>query len=88
MISNTMQNRVVASIIKSERGYVCDPDDNGGATNFGITLATLRAQPGYDGATIDTIRSLDLSVAKSIYHNIYVVPVSYTHLTLPTKRIV
>jgi len=74
MISNAMQNKVVDSIIASEGGFVNDPHDHGGATNYGITLATLRMQPGYDGATIDTIRSLDVSVAKHIYHNIYVLP--------------
>jgi len=73
-ISNAAQNKVVDSIIKSEGGFVNDPHDHGGATCWGITLNTLRMQPGYDGATIDTIKSLDVSVAKHIYHNTYVVP--------------
>jgi len=74
MISNTMQNRVVNSILDSEGGFVNDPLDHGGATNYGITLATLRMQPGYESADVNTIRLLPMAVARAIYHNIYVVP--------------
>jgi len=69
-----MQNEVIDSIVDSEGAFVNDPDDHGGATNYGITLNTLRMQPDYDGATIDTIRSLSIAAAKHIYHNIYVLP--------------
>ncbi|NCQ24366.1 MAG: peptidoglycan-binding protein [Rhodobacteraceae bacterium CG17_big_fil_post_rev_8_21_14_2_50_63_15] len=33
---------IAAEIVAREGGYVDDPDDPGGATNFGVTLATLR----------------------------------------------
>ena len=74
MISNSVQNKVVDSIIKGEGGYVCEPADRGGPTNFGITLATLRTQPGYEDATASTVKSLSIDVAKTIYHNVYAVP--------------
>ena len=73
-ISNSVQNKVVDSIIASEGGFVNDPHDHGGATNYGITLATLRMQPGYEAATATTVKSLSVEVARAIYHNIYVVP--------------
>ncbi|GLK65431.1 peptidoglycan-binding protein [Paracoccus kondratievae] len=34
--------QIAAEIVAREGGYVNDPDDPGGATNFGVTLATLR----------------------------------------------
>ncbi|UFM64881.1 holin-associated N-acetylmuramidase [Paracoccus sp. MA] len=34
--------QIAAEIVAREGGYVNDPDDPGGATNFGVTLATLQ----------------------------------------------
>lgn len=34
--------QIAAEIVAREGGYVNDPDDPGGATNFGVTLTTLR----------------------------------------------
>ena len=33
---------IAAEIVRREGGFVNDPDDPGGATNHGVTLATLR----------------------------------------------
>ncbi|MEC8572564.1 MAG: glycosyl hydrolase 108 family protein, partial [Pseudomonadota bacterium] len=33
---------IAEDIITREGGYVDDPDDPGGATKYGVTLATLR----------------------------------------------
>lgn len=35
--------QIAAEIVAREGGYVNDPDDPGGATNFGVTIGTLRA---------------------------------------------
>lgn len=35
-------SKLVPFILSKEGGYVNDKDDSGGATNFGITLATWR----------------------------------------------
>ncbi len=35
-------DEITKEIIKREGGYVNDPDDPGGATNFGVTIGTMR----------------------------------------------
>ncbi len=37
---------IAAEIVRREGGFVNDPDDPGGATKHGVTLGTLRRQPG------------------------------------------
>lgn len=34
--------QIATEIVKREGGYVNDPDDPGGATNFGVTIGTMR----------------------------------------------
>lgn len=58
-------------IVRREGGYVNDPDDPGGATNLGVTLATLRSlgiDLDGDGA-VDTadLRALTPDRAAAIY---------------------
>ncbi len=43
-----LKTRIIDAIIEVEGGFVDDPNDSGGATNFGITEAVARAN-GYDG---------------------------------------
>lgn len=54
--------RSVKFVLDAEGGYVCDPDDPGGATNFGISQ---RAYPHLD------IKALTVDAAKEIYYNDY-----------------
>ena len=53
-------------VVGMEGGYVDDPKDSGGATNFGITEGVARRN-GYTGH----MRDLPLSVAKAIYKSQY-----------------
>ena len=53
-----------------EGGFVNDPRDPGGATNRGITIATLSHELGR-GATIKDVRSLSLETASAIYRKKY-----------------
>lgn len=53
-------------LIKREGGYVNNPADRGGATNFGITEAVARAS-GFKGK----MKDLPLSTAKDIYKKQY-----------------
>lgn len=38
-----MKDKIINEIIRVEGGYVNDPRDSGGETNFGITVAVARA---------------------------------------------
>lgn len=60
-------------ILVSEGGFVDDPQDPGGATNMGITLATLQ---GWRGApqTVDDVRDLTEADVSPIYETMYWVP--------------
>ena len=58
-------------IFKAEGGYSDNPGDPGGPTNFGITLATLRAYEGDSNLTADDVRKLTPAVAKEIYRTAY-----------------
>ena len=57
-------------LYKHEGGYVDHPRDPGGATNFGITLATLREWRGRP-VTKDDVRTMQRSEADAIYHAHY-----------------
>lgn len=59
---------IINTTVKAEGGYVNDPSDKGGETNYGITVATARAN-GYTGS----MRDLPLQTAKDIYRNEYLV---------------
>lgn len=60
-----LKQRIIDQIIFVEGGYVDDPDDSGGATNYGITEAVARAG-GYYGDMRDLPRSaaFDIYVAR------------------------
>lgn len=59
-------------VLGFEGGYVNDPNDKGGETNYGITAATLESAKakGWIPSNI-SIRNLKLSHAKTIYKNGY-----------------
>lgn len=60
--------RTIDAIIAREKGYVDHPDDRGGPTNYGITVAVARSN-GYHG----DMRDLPLSLAREIYRKRYIV---------------
>lgn len=68
------KDSIIASVINLEKGYVNDPDDRGGETNFGITIAVakeneafLRKNFKWDG----TVRNLTKPMATAIYEKKY-----------------
>ena len=56
-----MKERIINEIIRVEGGYVNDPSDSGGETNFGITVAVARAN-GYVGCMLDLPRSVAFDI--------------------------
>lgn len=62
---DTLKQHIIDDIIHVEGGFVDDPNDSGGATNYGITEAVARSY-GYTGHMRDLPRSVafDIYVAK------------------------
>lgn len=58
------------TILKHEGGFVNDPNDRGGATNFGVTQATYSEWLGRT-ATVDEVRRMDIDTALEIYRANY-----------------
>jgi lysozyme family protein len=62
---------IAAEIVAREGGYVNDPDDPGGPTKYGVTLATLRRlgiDTDRDGAvTLNDLKRLDRAGAARIF---------------------
>lgn len=64
----TTINQIIDDVIAAEGKYVNDPNDRGGETNWGITIAVARAD-GYTGP----MRDLPRQRAYDIYYRKYVV---------------
>lgn len=56
----------VKEVLYVEGGYVNDPDDSGGSTNFGITESTAR-KAGYTGEIRDLTREEAIRIYKHLY---------------------
>src|SRR5215213_8289929 len=61
----------VAFTLREEGGYVDDPADPGGATNMGITLATLRAWTHEPALGPVQVRGMSRAEAAAIYRAMY-----------------
>lgn len=61
-----MKTQTINRIIEVEGGYVNDPSDSGGETNFGITIAKAR-ECGYTDAMCDLPRSLAFDIYAERY---------------------
>ncbi len=59
-------DQVLDTVLRNEGGYVNDPRDRGGETNWGITIATARAN-GYQGPMRDLPRTLALAIYRKQY---------------------
>jgi lysozyme family protein len=65
-------NKLIYEIIEREGGFVNNPHDKGGATNFGITAATLgKWRKLGRNATVEEVRNLKKPEASDIYYHEY-----------------
>lgn len=81
----TERVRVIArEIVQREGGYVNDPDDPGGATNFGVTIATARRlgldKTGDGRVTEQDVRALTREDAEQVYLDHYYLSPNIDHL--------
>jgi lysozyme family protein len=66
-------DEIIERVLRFEGGFVNNPLDKGGPTNFGITAAELgRARKWNRSATIDEIKDLSRAEAISIYKQFYI----------------
>lgn len=66
---------IIAAVLNVEGGYVNDPKDPGGETNYGITKAVARDH-GYTG----DMKALTKSMAEDIYYQDYIVKPGFTKM--------
>ncbi len=69
-LSGLTVSQLIADVIQREGGFVDNPHDKGGPTNFGITRATL-AGWRHRAVTVDEVRHLTQSEAVTIYKTVY-----------------
>ena len=63
-----VKREIIDGIIEVEGGYVDDPSDSGGETNYGITIAVARKY-GYEGEMKDLSRDLAFQIYSDKYWN-------------------
>jgi lysozyme family protein len=81
-------NKAVITVLKHEGGFVQDPDDPGGATNYGISLRYLLGTGdltlgdfNHDGQIdIKDIQQMTIAQATDIYHSQWWVKYGYENL--------
>jgi len=59
--------QLAQEIVAREGGFVNDPDDPGGATNFGVTIHTLRRLRPGERIDVEDVRALTRTDAVNIY---------------------
>lgn len=72
----------IDKILASEKGYVNDPDDRGGPTNFGITIAVARANDYYGD-----MKDLPETLARAIYLKRYISEPQFDQVALIDEKI-
>lgn len=76
---------VLREILEREGGFVDDPLDKGGATNHGITQATLSAWRGKP-VSVEDVKNLDVAEARSILRDRYLAKPGIDKLASPELR--
>jgi len=80
---------IINFVIRAEGGFTNNPNDRGGATNFGITAATLNrylCKPGV--ATPDEVRAMTEATARAIYAKFYIAEPRFERIANAALRLV
>lgn len=64
-------NQALPFVLRMEGGYVDDPDDRGGATNYGVTQATYDAWNDSRGHPRRPVKQITKTEVDAIYHSRY-----------------
>lgn len=64
-------DQIITTVMQSEGGFVDDPADPGGATNYGVTLAML-SKTRKTTCSVDDVRNLKSPEARAILTNYFV----------------
>lgn len=75
-------NGIIEEVLANEGGYLNDPRDAGGETNFGITIATARAN-SYTGA----MKAMTRNFARGVYNDQYVVVPGFDKIAVISQAI-
>lgn len=70
--------QAISKVLKNEGGYVDNPNDLGGTTNFGISLRFLQSID--KTATKETIKNLTLAKAEDLYFKYFWLPNKYDQI--------
>ena len=65
-----MKTKIIDAIIDREAGYVNDPSDSGGETNWGITKHTALLN-GYSGEMVNMTRDQAFDIYSAIYTEVF-----------------
>ena len=89
MTSDALNQSIIDVVLQFEGGFVNNESDRGGATNFGITSATLgRARKLGRNATVEEVRSLGRPEASGIYAANYIEAPGFGRIEHPNMRLV
>jgi len=82
-----MRKNVADYILKVEGGFVDNPKDPGGRTNYGITAATLASARARlkDAGLPEDVKDLTKEQALAIYERFYWKPAGCDHIPRPVE---
>jgi len=84
---SNLVNNLIDEIIRVEGGYVNHPDDRGGPTKYGITLATLCKYRGTNLYTSADVESLTVDEVEQIYWRMYVADPGFDRLVAVSELV-
>ena len=73
-------DKALALLIADEGGYVNDPHDSGGETNYGITWRTYNAYRKRKGLSEQSVKGISMQEVHEIYRAQYANVIRYDHL--------